>query len=205
MNRIDEPRNERSRRTKAAILDATWELLEEQGPDLVTMSSVAERAGVSRRALYLHFSSRADLLLALHAHVDERLDLAASSQRVMEAPDAIACLEAFAGHLALFHPKIQRIDHALLRAKDTDDDVAAMAEQGMQIWLDGCRRITQRLADENRLAEPWTVVTAADFLWHFMFPEVLDRLMEQRGWSIEDYEQLLSVTFRRALVREETL
>lgn len=200
MAQIQEPQNKRSRRTRAAVLDSTWELLEEQGPEQVTMLAVAERAGVSRRAVYLHFSSRAELLLALHAHVDERLDLEGSIQPVIEAPDSIAALEAFATHLANFHPKIRKIDAALMRAKDSDSDVALLVRQGMETWYDGCRQIAQRLADEGSLAEPWTVDTAADLLWSYMFPDVLDRLIGDRGWSVERYRQLLTVLFRRTLV-----
>jgi AcrR family transcriptional regulator len=194
------PQNERSRRTRAALLDATWQLLEELGPGGVTMSAVADRAGVSRRAVYLHFSSRGELLLALHAHVDERLDLAGSARRVFEAPDAVTAIEAFVALLAEFHPKFRKIDTALLAARDTDPDVAALIEQGTQIWLDGCRLISQRLEDEGRLAQPWTVETAADLMWHLMFPEILERLTEDRQWPIDQYRELLVVMLKRTLV-----
>jgi AcrR family transcriptional regulator len=200
VERIDDPQNQRSRRTRAAVLDAAWQLLEEGGPAGATMGAVAERAGVSRRALYLHFASRSDLLLALHEHVDQQLDLATSLQPVRDAPDAVAALDAFAGHLARYHPRIRAIDLALLRARDDDADVAALVEQGMQGWHDGCRRIARGLADEQRLAEPWTVDTAADLLWTFMFPETLERLTVGRGWNVERYGELLAVVLRRALV-----
>ncbi len=197
-----EPQNERSRRTRAALLDATWHLLEERGPDGVTMTAVADRAGVTRRAVYLHFASRAELLLAVHAHIDEQLDLPGSARRVFEAPDAVTALEAFVAHLADFHPKIRKIDTALLAAKDTDPDLAALLDQGKRIWLDGCRRIAQRLDDEGVLAQPWTVETAADLMWHFMFPDVLERLTEDRQWPIDQYRELLTVVLTKSLVKD---
>ena len=202
MNRIDEPKNERSRRTRARVLDATWRLLEERGSHGVTMAAVADQAGVTRRALYLHFSSRADLLMALHTHVDETLDLASSVRRVFDAPDGVAALDAFATHLAEFHPRIQAVDDALLRARDTDPDVAALVEHGSRVWMEGCRHITQRLADEGRLAEPWTVDTAADVLWHFMFPDVVRRLRGERTWTLDQHRDLLGVLLRRTLVAD---
>jgi AcrR family transcriptional regulator len=200
MGRIDAPQNERSRRTRAAILDATWRLLEEGGAEATSMASVAQRAGVTRRAVYLHFSSRAELLLALHAHVDEVLDLESSLQPVREASGAIARLEAFAAHLARFHPRIRTIDLALLRAKDTDPDVADLVDRGLDAWLDSCRHLAHALADEGRLAEPWTAETAADLLWTFMFPETLERLTVARGWPPERYGHLLAVLLRRTLL-----
>jgi hypothetical protein len=72
----------------------------------------------------------------------------------------------------------------------------------MQVWREGCRRLAQRLADEQRLAEPWTVDTAADVIWGFMFPETLERLTVDRGWSNERYGELLAVVLRRTLVAD---
>lgn len=200
MDRIDRPQNRRSRRTRVAVLDAAWELLEEGGPALATVAAIAGRAGVSRQALYLHFASRAELLFALHEHVDRRLDLAASIEPVLAASDGVTALEAFAAHLARYHPQIRAIDLALLRAQDDDPDVAALVEEGTRIWRDVCAGISRRLAEEGRLAEPWTVQTAADLLWTFMFPETLDRLTRDRGWPNERYRELLTVLLRRALV-----
>lgn len=202
MDRI-EPQNERSRRTRAAVLDAAWELLVALGPSGTTMAAVAERAGVSRRALYLHFASRADLLLALHAHVDEQLDLDGSLQAFREAPDAVGALESFAHHLAAYHSKILQLDLALLRARDEDPDVAVLVEQGMRSWHDGCTQLAERLAAEGRLAEPWTEELAADLLWSFMFPETLDRLTNGRGWPVARYGDLLALLLRRTLVADE--
>lgn len=198
--RIDEPQNRRSRRTRAAVLDAVWHLLSEGDPEETTMGAVAQRAGVSRRALYLHFASRAELLLALHEHVDQELDLEASLRPVHDAPDAVAGLDAFVAHLARYHPRILPVDRALLRAGDADPDVAAVIAQGEGLWLEACRGITQRLSDEGRLAAPWTVDTAADLLWSYMFPETLERLTVQRAWPVERYGELLGVVLRRALV-----
>lgn len=198
MDRIDEPRNRRSRATRAAVLDAAWQLLEEGGD--ATMGAIAERAGVSRRALYLHFASRGELLLALHEHVDVELDLAASIDPVLAAPDAVTALEEFAAHLARYHPKILAIDLAVSRVRDDDPDVAVLVERGMQVWHESCRSLAQRLADEGRLAEPWTVDAAADLIWSFMFPETLGRLTVERGWSTERYGELLAVVLRRTLV-----
>ncbi len=202
LERIEKPQNERSRRTRAAVLEAAWALLEQKGASHLTMSAVAVRAGVTRRALYLHFASRAELLLALHAHVDERLDLAASLRPVTNAPNGVAALEAFAAHLASYHPKIQRIDAALLAAKDSDPDVAALVAQGMRHWHDGCRVVLSRLAAEGRLAPPWTVDTATDLLWIFMFPDSLTRLTVDCGWPLDRYRTMLTTLLLRTLVAD---
>lgn len=61
------------RETYAALLDAALAIWSEEGIDNVTMNAVAKRAGKSRGIVYHHFSSRDDLVNALHAHLDDRL------------------------------------------------------------------------------------------------------------------------------------
>src|SRR6266516_4545079 len=68
---IAQPQNARSRRSRAGLLDATRELITEGGFDTLTMAAVAERAGVSRRAVYLHFRTRAELVTALFGRLGE--------------------------------------------------------------------------------------------------------------------------------------
>lgn len=53
----------RARRSRAAALAATTELLVESGPAAVTHAAVAERAGVGRATLYRHWPDVQSLLL----------------------------------------------------------------------------------------------------------------------------------------------
>jgi TetR/AcrR family transcriptional regulator, fatty acid metabolism regulator protein len=60
------------------ILQATADVLTEKGYDAMSMEDVASRVGISRAAIYLHFPSKEDLVLALLQHgietSTERLD-----------------------------------------------------------------------------------------------------------------------------------
>ena len=56
--------------TKSRILEVTWRLLE-SGNKAIRMADIAKAAGVSRQALYLHFPSRAELLVATTRHIDK--------------------------------------------------------------------------------------------------------------------------------------
>lgn len=68
---IDEHRRE----VRGAILDAAWDLVAEHGPTSVTMSQVAERAGIGRATLYKYFPDVATILLAWHErHVAGHLE-----------------------------------------------------------------------------------------------------------------------------------
>lgn len=54
-------------RVQEAVLDATAEVVAEQGPMSVSMSVIAERAGIGRATLYKYFPDVESILLAWHA------------------------------------------------------------------------------------------------------------------------------------------
>ena len=83
-----EPRQERSRSTRARLLGAAVECLAERGVAGATVGAVAHRAGVSRGAAQHHFPTREDLLLAALRHmVDVRgAELRRRAEAVPEGP-----------------------------------------------------------------------------------------------------------------------
>lgn len=197
---IQEPRNARSRRTRDALLAATRALLEEHGTESLTMAAVAERAGVSRRAVYLHFASRAELLTELFGYVSEQEGLASSLQPVWAAPNAAAALEEWAAHLARFHPRVLAVARAIQRVRSADPDAEAHWELVMADQQACCHRLAAWLAREHRLAPPWTVQTAADMLWALMSYELLEELLVDRGWSPRRYRTYLAALFQSAFL-----
>ena len=199
---VDEPQNARGRRTREALLSAARRLVEERGFESVTLAAVAEAAGVSHRALYLHFHSRSDLLTTLYRHLGVTEDLASSLARVWQSPDAVSALSEWAAHIARSHPRILAINRAIERARFTDPDAAALWDLTMRNWLKSCRRLAAWLDDEGSLSELWSVQSAADMLWTLMSWDVTERLVVSRKWSerryAEMYGDLLLSTFTRA-------
>lgn len=51
-------------RTKAALIEAFWSIVDKDGFPAATLEAVAQRAGMSRGAIYSNFASRSDLLFA---------------------------------------------------------------------------------------------------------------------------------------------
>jgi AcrR family transcriptional regulator len=174
-------------------------LLEERGFAELTMAAVAERAGVTRRAVYLHFGSRAELIGAVFDYVAESEGLNVSLQRVRTAPDALAALEAWARHEATYHVRILGVARALEHVGRADPDAATWRQRIAEHQLADCRGLAARLAHEHRLAPAWTVATATDMLWALTSTEPLERLLVDRGWSPEQYAEqfarLLRATF----------
>jgi AcrR family transcriptional regulator len=63
------PQQDRSRATRARLLEAAIDCLAELGWQATTVAAVAERAGVSRGAAQHHFRTREDLFTAAVEHV----------------------------------------------------------------------------------------------------------------------------------------
>jgi len=102
-------------RTRIAILEAAGSLLARDGPEGLSVSQVAQIAGVNRGTAYQHFQTREQLLAATTAWVSERLcrevfgDL--SPNAGME-PDQMMDPEQVAEHLAGFameNPELGRV------------------------------------------------------------------------------------------------
>ncbi|MFI9045828.1 ScbR family autoregulator-binding transcription factor [Streptomyces sp. NPDC053427] len=71
---------DRAIRTRRLILEAAASVFDDRGYDRATIAEVLERAGVTKGALYFHFSSKEQLALAvLEEHV---LDIAVEPQQI---------------------------------------------------------------------------------------------------------------------------
>jgi AcrR family transcriptional regulator len=57
--------------TRERILDVALDLFSDQGYDGTSLREIAERLGVTKAALYYHFASKEDILMALHMRLHE--------------------------------------------------------------------------------------------------------------------------------------
>lgn len=197
---ITEPTNARSRRTRAALLDAAHTMLKEQGFEALTMTAVAERAGVTRRAVYMHFPTRGALVGELFDHVAQVEGLAGSLEPVWGAPNSVSALDEWAAHLARYHPRLLAVDRAVQRVWRDDPDAAAHRARVVKAKLTNCRRLATRLAEEGRLAPGWTTGSAADMLFALIASDVIEALIVDRRWSRAQLAEHLALLFRSTFV-----
>lgn len=200
---IVEPRNVRSERTRAELLAAMRSLLEEEGFEALTMSAVAQRAGVSRRAVYLHFNSRSDLVTELFDYVSREEGRTRSQQAVWEAPSAVEALEEWARHLARYTPRVLAVDGAVEQVRNDDDDARRHHQTVAKQQRASARRLIKWLADDGVLAPGWTVNTGTDMLWALMSSDVVRRLVVELRWSRRQLADHLVLTFRSVFVRPD--
>jgi AcrR family transcriptional regulator len=194
------PQNARSRRTADNLLKAARELIEEGGSEAATMAAVAERAGVSRRAIYLHFASRGELMGALVDYLNETEDNEDAWRPVVEAPDGVAALTKLAEFLAGFLPKVMAAALTIRHAADTDSDAARHVQLAGEWRLRRYLELTSRLRDEGLLAPRWTPQTAAEMLQGITSIEVINILLGECHWTRPELTERMGEMLHRTFL-----
>lgn len=189
--------------TRVRILNAARGLLEDAEGTEVSMGAIAKAAGVSRQLLYLHFSSRGDLLLEVSRAVDAEVRTSQRQARVDEAPDALSALRESVALQGVIKPKIHPVARAVDRLRYTDADAAQVWREREERRLDRCRSVVQRLADEGRLRPGWTVRSAAQLVWSITSLRAWEELVLDAGWPTRAWVRHTTEVLERALVPED--
>jgi AcrR family transcriptional regulator len=187
--------------TRKRILEATWRLMEERHGRGVRMSDVAQAAGVSRQAVYDHFGSRAELMVATARYGDDARGLDERLRRYRAATSGVERLEAYVEFWGGYIPEIYGIARALLAARETDEAVAAAWDDRMGVVHEACRNIVERLHHDGTLAPGWSLQEAADLLWTILSIRNWESLTIERGWPTAQYVGRMQELTKRALVR----
>lgn len=190
-----------SSNTRARILDCTWNLLE-SGDKKVRMSDIAKASGISRQALYLHFPTRAELLVATTRHIDsvKNVDarLAASRTATSGHERLTTFIKAWGGYI----PEIYGMSVALRAMRANDAEAAAAWDDRMQAVRHGCAAAVQALAADKMLRPDLNEDFATDLLWTLLSVENWEQLVRDCGWSQRDYENQIGRLAEAALLAQ---
>ena len=173
--------------TRDRILNAAWELLESSQGSGVRMSDIAKQAGISRQAVYLHFKTRSELLIATTRHIDKVKNVEARFDACCHADNAIDALSAFIRAWGNYIPEIYSVAKALMAMKDTDDAASSAWHDRMQAVRNGCKTSVTALANENLLSDDFSIEQATDIIWTMMSVRSWEQLTIECGWSQKKY------------------
>jgi len=191
--------------TRDRVLRATLDLLESGKGAGVRMTDIARAAGISRQALYLHFATRAELLIAATHYLDEikgsddRLAPSRSAQSGLERLDAF--IEAWGGYM----PEVYGMAKALMAMSDSDEAADTAWRQRMQDMREGCEAAIEDLDRDGMLALAFTREQATDLLWTMLSVRSWEQLTVDCRWSQSDYTRSLKHAARRIFVNERAL
>ncbi|MBV1868801.1 MAG: TetR/AcrR family transcriptional regulator [Marinosulfonomonas sp.] len=186
--------------TRNRILKAALELLEGNPHKETRMSDIAKRAGISRQAVYLHFTNRADLLIAATVYLDEITEVdaqLAQSRSAKTGPERLdAFIEAWGAHI----PRIYGVAQALLAMKDTDEAAGLAWNNRMQAVRHGCAAAVAALERDHLLAADHSAKQATDILWTLLSVRNWEQLTGDCDWSQTDYIEQIKALARRVLL-----
>jgi AcrR family transcriptional regulator len=191
-------------KTSVRILDAALALIKKRGDARVTMADIAAAAEISRQAVYLHFSDRADLMVALVRRADERRNLAKELERITHAPTGAASLREMAALQARMNPGIWAAARAVDAVRRLDPAAERSWQDRLEHRLSGAKEIIRRLRAENNLRPNLDPKFAADLLWSITSLRTWEDLVLQRGWTAAQYEKQITELLLTSLTRSGT-
>ena len=158
--------------TRQRILDVALDLFTEQGYDGTSLREIAEQLGVTKAALYYHFESKEDILMALHMRIHdfgrEALMLIGEGPVTLELWEQL--LDQIVGEmlaqrkLFLMHERNQAVMEKLHR-EDHDAEHEDIQNQFRRVL--GDERVPVR--DRVRMAAAFGVVFSSIFLGDVSF------------------------------------
>jgi len=189
--------------TRERILKETWRLMEEKHGQGVRMADIARAVGISRQAVYLHFPSRTDLLVATARYVDQIRGLEERLQPLRTEQNPIKMLDVYIDFWGNYIPEIYGLAKALLSVRDTDEAANVAWNDRMEYLRSGSDHIVGCLAKEGKLAPGWTQEQAADMLWSISNIGVWENLCIDLGWTVGEYVSYMQRVVRLALTADE--
>jgi AcrR family transcriptional regulator len=189
--------------TRDRILDAAWTLLEEKAGSGVRMSDIARQAGISRQAVYLHFPTRAELLVAVTRHIDRVKDTDKRLEASRNAAGGIERLDAFIDAWGNYIPEIHGVARALIAMKDTDEAAAAAWDDRMQAVRHGCEAAVKALDEDGLLRPENSLRQSIDILWTLLSVANWEQLTGACGWTQAQYIDAMKSLARAGLLSRE--
>lgn len=188
----------RTRRTKAAVIDAARNLFAEQGYAATTIEAISERSDTPQATIYRLFASKLGILKAVIdvsiAGDDEAVAMAdrPQVQELLADPDPAERLVRFATLLRDVMARTAPVHRLLADAARSDQDAASLLAEIARQRQAGQRHVARSLARSGALRPGLRERDAADIIHALASPEVYGLLVLDRGWSGERYQRWMT-------------
>jgi AcrR family transcriptional regulator len=187
----------RTRRTRAAVVEAARTLFLERGYGGTTIEAISESSDTPQATVYRLFSSKLGILKAV---LDVSIAGDDRAVAMLDRPHVRALLSdqdpreqltAFAGVVSDLMARAAPVHRILADAARSDQEAASLLSAIARQRHDGQKRIARSLARSGALRPGMRERDAADVIHALASPEVYDLLVLDRGWSGERYETWL--------------
>ena len=196
----------RTRRTRAAVVEAARTLFAERGYAATTIEAISERSDTPQATVYRLFSSKLGILKAvLDVSIvgdDEAVAMVDRPQvrELLAEDDPHSQISRFASVVREVLARAAPVHRLLADAARSDQDAASLLAEIAHQRQEGQRRVARSLARAGALRPGLRERDAADVIHALASPEVYGLLVVDRGWSAERYEHWLTAILSEQLL-----
>ncbi|NWD68111.1 TetR family transcriptional regulator [Pseudomonas gingeri] len=130
---------EEAQETRRQILEAAEKAFYERGVARTTLADIATLAGVTRGAIYWHFSNKAELVQAMLDSLQEPLDALARASESEEELDPLGCMRTLLIQVlrqVALDPQTRRINEILFHKCEFTDEMCDLRRQRQAASVD---------------------------------------------------------------------
>jgi AcrR family transcriptional regulator len=199
-------RAEAAKATRHAILDSARRLFLEKGYAATTMPEIAKAAGTAVDTVYATAGKKPALFRLLTEMAISGTDRAVPAEerdyvRAIRAEgDAARKLQLYAAAMCRIQPRLAPLIRVLQAAAPLAPELNELWQAIAKRRADNMRLFVKDLAGTGRLSADLSEPKAADIIWSMNSPEFYLLLVEQRGWSVEEYGEWLGTAWIRLLL-----
>jgi AcrR family transcriptional regulator len=190
-------RQARTRRTRAAVVEAARALFVARGYAATTIEAISDVSDTPQATVYRLFSSKLGILKAV---LDVSIGGDDAAVAVADRPQVRTLLSdrdpknqlaGFAGLVREVLARVARVHRILADAARSDEAAAALLAEVARQRHEGQQRMARSLARSSALRPGFRARDAADIIHALASPEVYGLLVFDRGWSGARYEKWL--------------
>ena len=192
--------------TRNDILAAAQRLFERHGYAATTMEAIAAEAGVALKTVYVAFETKSGLLRALWNHLlrggqdDVPIGEQQWHRRLVAEQDAERQIRMTARNSRLVKIRIAGVLEVIRSAAPLDPEIAGLWRCIQRDFHANQGVIVESLQAKRALRAGLSAERATDILWTLNHPNLWQLLVEERGWTPEQYEAWLFETARAQLL-----
>jgi len=187
-------REQREALTRQTILTAARELFAERGYAATPVRELARRAGVATQTIYATYGSKAGVLAGLPDLVDQEagvIELFEARHRITDPAELLGLLAAITRRI---RERCGDVIKVLRSGAAVDADIAATMAEGHRRRHLGTRTVIERVHAQGALAGHLTPERATEVAVALSTDDVCESLVEQSGWSYDEYQDWLTAT-----------
>jgi len=196
----------RTRRTRAAVIEAARTLFVERGYGATTIEAISTLSDTPQATIYRLFSSKVGILSAV---LDVSIGGDDEAVAMVDRPQVRSLLadedprNQIAGFAALLRDLMARtakVHRVVADAARSDEDAAVLLAEIARQRQAGQSRISRSLARTKSLRPGLRERDVSDLIYALASPELYGLLVFDRGWGGERYERWLRTTLTDQLL-----